>query len=172
MTQRPKESFVDQLARELRGETTPDPRPYIFEVPMNGPESYHVVVVWEAWPGMSLSDRCEIIMDAYDAYDQSGNPNGPLAPRITIALGATIREAIDDGLLPYTIRPVLPNGVDEDDDLKRAMIEEGAVQLSGGEWLLMFPSPDMADEVYDRIHERLPRVEWYRDYESRRRIPR
>jgi hypothetical protein len=164
-----REYFVDQLTRELRDEaakTSPGEdtrtRPVIFEIPINRDQSsIHVIVVWDWWEGVSPEDRTAIITEAYERFDESGNLNEPIAPRITVAIGATPADVNQLGLLPYRVEPVIMHGETKDiEKVWKAMWEEGAIAGTDRP-ILAFPTRQMADDAYDRLKEKLPEMGWY-----------
>lgn len=163
--QRPREHFVEQLAREIQGELTADPRPIIFEVPMNESGTYHIIVVWDEWEDIPLDERSSIVTEAYAIYD-AGHAEEAIAPRITAAIGATVHEANLLDLLPYHVKPTLPLfGQSDRGDFEQkawqAMREEGAFEFGGGP-VLAFPSRQMADEAFHRLAEKMPEGRWHR----------
>src|SRR4051812_17307817 len=152
---RSRESLVEQLDRELHGEATADPRPVVFEVPINRNQtSIHVIVVWDSWEGVSPEDRAAVIIEAYERWDALGSPDEAMARRITAAIGVTAEEAIQMNLLPYQISPTIVAGLTDREDVQRkvreAMAEEGAIESAGGP-LLAFPSRPMAEEAYRKL---------------------
>jgi hypothetical protein len=163
----PRESLVDQLVRELRDEATSDPRPVLFEVPVNRDySSLHVIVVWDLWEGVLPEDRAAVIIEAYERFDESANPDEPIAPRITAPIGVTADEAIQQNLLPYKIQPTIVSGLTDREDIQQkvqqAMWAEGAIEFVTGRPHLAFPSHQMRDEAFRRLNENVPEGCWYR----------
>jgi hypothetical protein len=167
-----RENLVDQLVQELRrdptaGSPSTSSLPVIFEVPVNRDHSsLHVIVVWDSWDGVSPEDRAAIITEAYERFDESGNPGEPIAPRITIAIGATAEEAvIQMNLLPYRIRPTIVANLTDRDDIqqkvRQAMWAEGAIEFVADRPTLAFPSRQMRDEAFRRLTEKVPEGYWH-----------
>ncbi len=90
-----------------------------------------VIVVWKELEGLWAEDRSQVILDAYQ--DQRD--------RISMAMGVTYQEAIDQQLLPYTVVPMTRHGEVDPAALRRAMLEEGGIALDGGKVDLRFPTP-------------------------------
>jgi hypothetical protein len=162
---RPRESLAQQISAELRGEKTQEPRPVIFEIPIQQNDTIHVIAVWDAWSDVSPVVRSEIIIEAYDNWDQETNPEDPASPRITTAIGVTPLEAIEMTLLPYRLRPTFPPGpIVGKDQIDRAMLEEGGIPY-GGEVILGFPTRKMRDEALERLTRTAPQGNWFEDEE-------
>ena len=167
LAKRPREQYVDQLATEIQEKVTTDPRPTIFEVPMDESGTYHIIVVWDEWEDIPLDERASIVTEAYAIYDAGRAPEDAIAPRITAAIGATVDEVIQLGLLPYQIVPTrkgywgaLPEKV------RQAMVDKGAIELPGGhDPYLAFPSRQMAEEAFRHLTENVPEGHWHRSYE-------
>ena len=88
-----RDTLVEQLTKELIGEAQAQ-GPLIFEVPIANNDTFHVIVVWDAWEGVSPEDRSSIILDAYKKRDEVKEDEDPMAPRITLVIGATVDQAI------------------------------------------------------------------------------
>jgi hypothetical protein len=149
ITAEQRKNVVDQLARELSGETTPN-GPVIFEIPFEPPHKFDVLVVWDAWAPFSSEDRSSIILGAYK--EQS--------PRIAQALGVTYQEAIEQQVLPYVVVPMVRHGEIDPEELKRAMIAEGGLILANGKVELRFPTMALAEQAHRRLSDRLPKGYW------------
>jgi hypothetical protein len=83
------------LVRELRHETRQGPE-IIIEQARRG-QPIHLYVVWDAWNDLSLQERSEIIMDAFEKA--KGRQQSLL---VTLAMGLTRNEA--QRTLPSLVR--------------------------------------------------------------------
>ncbi|HEX8201854.1 MAG TPA: hypothetical protein VF590_15365 [Isosphaeraceae bacterium] len=163
--QRPRAEYVEQIAREIRGEVTTGARPVIFEIPMNGSKTYHVIVVWDEWEDIPMDERTSIVTEAYEIFDTGRDVEDAITPRITTAIGVTAGEAVQLNLLPYQVKPTIVSGLTDREDIqqkvRQAMREEGAIEFAGGP-LLAFPSRPMADEALGRLTANVPEGYWRR----------
>jgi hypothetical protein len=144
-----RRTVIDQLARELSGETTPN-GPVIFEIPFQPPDKFDVLVVWDAWEPFSSEDRSNIILEAYKE----------LRPKIAQALGVTYQEAIEQQVLPYSVVPMVRHGEVDGEELKKAMIAEGGFVLASGKVDLRFPTMALAERAHRRLSDKLPKGYW------------
>lgn len=140
--------LLHQLKQELAGETVVN-GPVIYEIPLDRSNKLDVVVVWNAFDSLASEDRSRLIEEAYG--DQTV---------ISLALGVTYEEALEQQVLPYAIVPMAREGEADPDDLRRAMLEEGAFagRQEGAD--LRFPTIGMAEEVLRRLCDRLPNGYW------------
>jgi hypothetical protein len=150
-------SLLKQLGDEMKGPGTPG-GPAIFEIPVDGPKKFDVLVVWQEWQNMRSEDRTNIILEAY----------GERRDRIVRAVGATYDEALQEQLLPYAIvstvqendkarRLMTPTPEKAQEFLERirkVMLEEGGIRLPNGRVELRFPTRAMADRALERLHEK------------------
>ena len=140
-------ALAAELARELERDPSPEEpfaQPIIFERDVPQTKTVHVTVVWEKWRSVGIDARDRIIMQAYekifpDKVDQ-----------ITIAMGMTTDEAVDVGLLPYGIEPMVRAGELTDEQVRTMMRNEGAVETPSG-LQLRFPSLELANRAYERL---------------------
>lgn len=149
ITAEQRKDVVDQLAKELSGETTPN-GPVIFEIPFEPPDKFDVLVVWDAWGPFISEDRSNIILGAYKERK----------PKIAQALGVTYQEAIEQQVLPYAVIPMVRPGEIDLEELKRAMIAEGGLALANGKVDLRFPTMALAEQAHRRISDKLPKGYW------------
>jgi hypothetical protein len=153
---------VDRLPKERRSllleevkNTLQDPAnspiggPVVFEIPFTGTR-YEVLVVWDRWEGVQPDERTEIISQAY----------GDASTEIAQAMGVTHDEALSDHLLPYAVQPCVREGEANLDNLRKAMLEEGAIDLGQGKVDLRFPTMRMAETALQRLCTRLPQGCW------------
>jgi len=149
LTSERREALQEDLVRELSGKTTPD-GPLIFEIPLEQSDKIDVIVVWNEFEGVRTEDRTKLIVEAYN--DQRD--------RISLAMGATYHEAIEQHLLPYALIPMTRRGQVDPAELRKAMLEEGGVALSNEKVDLRFPTMAMAEAAHQRLSERLPDGYW------------
>ena len=105
-------------------------------------------VIWDRWAGVPHSLRTRIILDAYRRFDETSEQ------KIPIASGITMAEAILEGLLPVKI-VCLAAGALMDDEVRKAMIEEGAIETTGG-LQLRFPTLEDGKATFQRLETRFP----------------
>src|SRR6516165_11120824 len=94
--------------------------------------SIRVTVIWDKWHGIPDEVRPEVILSAYEAVKGKAYRD-----RITLAIGLTVPEARELGMLPYGLylSPALRSGDPSMiEQCHRAMRAEGASDLfdSGG----------------------------------------
>jgi hypothetical protein len=84
-----------------------------------------VTVIWDKWDRIPDEDRVEVILEAYEKVE------GPeFRNRITLAIGLTVPEAHEIGLLPYEICTAVRKGDRVTlDDCKKAMLAVGGSTL-------------------------------------------
>lgn len=162
-----REELLTQLVDELRGIETLPPRPVVFELPISNGESYHVIAVWDRWHGVPLSTRSDVLLQAYDEFEREASEVETIAARITIAIGATIQEALFQlHVLPHRIQATgakQPGQFIEDeyrDRIDAAMTKEGAIVWEGRLGLFL-PSEGMAEDAYRRLSDEFPDVRWH-----------
>jgi hypothetical protein len=81
------EELTRDLVQELRHPSTKGQPEIIIEQPQPG-QPIHLYVIWDIWDKLSLQERSEIIMDAYE--EAVGKQESSL---ITMAMGLTQPEA-------------------------------------------------------------------------------
>lgn len=142
-----REELVEQLTRELR---VPGDKgqPLILQYPIGDTEDFNVYVIWDRWAGVPHPLRTRIIFDAYRRFDETSGP------KIPIASGITTDEAILEGLLPVKIVSLVPGAL-MDDEIRSAMIEEGAIETTGG-LQLRFPTLEDGKATFRRLETRFP----------------
>lgn len=144
-----RQRVVEQLAREVAGEATIN-GPIIFEIPLEGPDRFDVLVVWEAWKPFHSEDRSRMILEAY----------GARKVQIAQALGVDYEEAVQQQVLPYSVLPMVRSGEGDIEAMKKAMIAEGGIALPNGKVDLRFPTMSMAEQVHRRLADQLPKGYW------------
>jgi hypothetical protein len=148
--------LVNELAEELR-----HPReigqPLILEDHLFGEDALRVQVVWDRWEDVSDDLRSEVIYDAYstalgEEYRQ----------RIRLALGVTVPEAANLGLLPFQVTPARKKGEEPShEEYRKAMIDAGASLLfSEARPQLRFAAIEDAEAAMEHLQEKLPKSRW------------
>src|SRR5436309_500550 len=89
--------LVMTLATRLAQPLTSLTEPFIIEDEVRQTKSLHVVVIWDKWKSLDRAARSKVILDAYDAAGRTGSRT------VTVAMGLTQREALQLGLLRYSI---------------------------------------------------------------------
>lgn len=149
LTTERREALLEELVHELSGKPTSG-GPLIFEIPLEQSDKIDVIVVWNAFEGIRTEEQTSLILEAYD--DQSD--------RISLAMGTTYHEAIEQHLLPYAVIPRMRRGQFDPAELREAMLEEGGVALSDEKVELRFPTMPMAEAAFQRLSDRFPSVAW------------
>lgn len=140
--------LVQQLKQELEGKGTNN-GPVIYLIPLDRSNRFDIVVVWDAFVSIAAEDRSRIIEEAYGGEEAA----------ISLALGVTYDEAVEQQVLPYA---VVPKAVRDDVDpveLWHVMREHGGFTTRQGVDL-RFPTMAMAEETRQRLCDRLPTVRW------------
>jgi hypothetical protein len=150
--------LVGRLLTELAdGVGVAPPRPVIFELPDE------VLVVWKKWEGITHNDRASIILEAYRTRETQTAEAPVRSSQILLTLGITPDEAIEMGLLPYSIQSSIQRGHPNYEAILEMEKNEGAIETRWG-WVLGFPSRELAKETYDRLRSAtaiaMPEVHW------------
>lgn len=145
-------ALQERLAAELR-----NPRP--FGQPLVREETFSrsgligVTVVWDAWEPRDAVQRSTIILNAYEeVYGKE------YKDRIGFAIGFTEPEAVDAGLLPYEVKPILRKSDPPDltTRCREAMLELGASDLwRSDEPRLRLPSSEQAAQYVSELVRRV-----------------
>ena len=149
-----RRSLLHRLVAERNGGPVQG-GPVIFEIPLDQPDKLDVMVVWDEWEGVRSEDRTELINEAYK--DRPGV--------LTLALGVTYDEAIEQGVLPFRARLRFvkqPSFTEE--QLRTACLSSGGFLRPEGIMELRFPTQTIAEEAVQQLKERLPGSEWVVNY--------
>jgi hypothetical protein len=145
-----------ELTRELANElleNRPSGQPLIREQHFPRTNAVRTTVIWDKWARLEDEDRIEVILQAYEQVE-----GAEFRDRIALAMGLTVEEAHEAGLLPFQLTPLLRN----DDEVtweqcRTAMIDEGASTLDDPERpVLRFATLDEAEQSRRRLIDRLP----------------
>ena len=148
-------SLVRELAKELKN-PRPMGQPIILEDSLLG-NAVSVQVVWDRWHDVPPESQTQVIYDAYSAafgeeYRQ----------KIRLALGVTVPEAANLGLLPFQIIPARrKDGEPSQEEYRKAMIDAGASLLSGEDRpQLRFATIEDAEAAMEHLQGMLPNSRW------------
>jgi hypothetical protein len=113
-----------------------------------------VAAVWDAWEQVDFLDRVSVILKAYE--EVSGVTE---RDRIGTAVGYTEPEAVEAGVLPFAVVPLLrktdPAGLR--DGCRQAMLDLGASDLwKKGFPRLRLPTEELANRYLDELARRVP----------------
>jgi hypothetical protein len=144
-------SLQEELIRELA-----DPKEYgqplILERHMDREGAVHVYVIWDRLDECENRERSEIVLGA---FEQARGEE--FRKRILFALGLSVPEAVETGLLPYAIVDTIRAGTpDQLDRVRQAMIAEGASVLENPQRpVLRYPTLEDAEAGLGRLRGRL-----------------
>jgi hypothetical protein len=149
LTQERRDELLRQLEQELAGQGAAE-GPLIFEIPLEQSAKMDVVVVWQAFAPLLSEDRTSLILAAYAGKQAD----------ISLALGVTREEALEQQILPYLVVPMARLGEAAAVELRKAMIEEGGIAISPGTVELRLPTMAMAEAAHRRLCDRMPQGYW------------
>ena len=144
--------LVAELAGELR-DNREGGQPRIEEQHFPKTSAVRVTVIWDKWAPLTDEERAATILQAYEQVE-----GREFRDRIALAIGLTVPEAFESGLLPFQIvtavrreDPVTP------EQCREAMIAEGASVLTDPEKPeLRFATEEEAEACRRRLIRRLP----------------
>jgi hypothetical protein len=145
-------TLVAELVDELRNGRDSG-QPVIEEQLFPKTKALRVTVFWDRWEGITDEDRAATILQAYEQAEGKETRD-----RIALAIGLTIPEGKDSGLLPYQITPALRRGDAVSlQQCAEAMIAEGASVLAREDRPeLRFATTAEAEACVIRLVTRLP----------------
>jgi hypothetical protein len=143
---------VEELAHELK-QGGDSGQPMIDEQHFPRTGKIRASVFWDKWDGVPHEDRADIILRAYEKAEGK-----EVRDRIALAVGLTIPEAVEAGMLPFQVIPLLRKGdLVTAEDCYQAMLDEGASHmLPGGKPELRFVTEEEAKASIERLAKRLP----------------
>ncbi|MEB3164076.1 MAG: hypothetical protein VKK80_12665 [Prochlorothrix sp.] len=148
-TPQAKTDLIDALGRCLSSEETMG-QPLVYEYDLqNG--SLRVLVIWDRWQKLALEDRTKVILTAY--REQAG-------PRVALASGLTVLEAVMAGFLSFRIIPAVRRR--DKVNLERCwegMKEFGASVLFEDEPRLYFATREEAERGIEVLCRMIPKSE-------------
>ncbi len=156
-----KKALLNRLVAEREGKGIPA-GPVIFEIPLDEADKVDVMVVWDEWAGIRSEDRTDIIREAYQEKADS----------ISLALGLTRQEAIEQGTLPYRVRLMFgPQPDFTESELADAALALGGFPRPDGVVDLRFPTQSTAEEAAQQLGSRLPGSKWVVNFADVGSIP-
>jgi len=151
----PKPQYPDlvaELVSELR-EGSPYGQPMIHELRFPETNAVRTTIIWDKWAEIPDEDRVATILEAYEEAE-----GADFRGRIALAMGLTVPEAHDVGLLPFQ---VVAARRDSDkvtsEQCRRAMVEVGASTIAGPDRpMLRYATLAEAEEAVRRLVDILP----------------
>jgi hypothetical protein len=150
-----RERLVAKLAQEL-SRVGEGGEPLIFENYFDT-KKFFAIVVWSEWRFVPVRQRVNIILAAYQKFDE-GHPDNAKGPDVAMASGLTWEEAEAKGLFPFTIYPYVREGIDPQ-AIHHAMVQEGGIETASGV-KLFFASRSSAEAALQRLYARIPEARW------------
>jgi hypothetical protein len=158
--------LLAQLAQELT-QSRESGQPVIEEQVFPRTQAVRVTVLWDAWEGVPDEDRAATILQAYEQAEGK-----EFRDRIALAIGLTIPEAVEAGLLPFQVTALLRKGDPvTPEQCRDAMTAQGGSTLEDPDRpLLRFATAEEAEACVRRLSQQLPGSEpvWTVTQDSRR----
>jgi len=150
------QALVNDLADVLQRPGAFQGEPLVVENQIAQTKSIHVVVIWDAWDGLSPTERSKVILDAYAKAKRHRGST------ITVAMGLTSEEALRGGFLPYSIVTTRRQGDKvSPDELAQAMARAGGIVLKvGSSTQLRFATREQAEDAYRQLSQKVPGPYW------------
>jgi hypothetical protein len=143
--------LVEVIVKALNDDPQPE-GPVIFEVSVGDSDFLEVIVVWKLWADLPADVRNRIVMEAYERF-AGEHPGEVSADRLSMILPVTPPQAIDLGLLPYSVQSdVDPSEPRFDDEILPLLRQFGAIETESGPELRL-PTAPMAIDARDRLRE-------------------
>ena len=148
--------FTDVQSRLVAELRSPHPfgQPLILEEDFARTRLIGVTVVWDDFEPRSDLQRSTLILNAYEQVFGKEHKD-----RIGFAVGYTEPEAVESGLLPFTVSPHLRKSdpLELRDKCRAAMIELGASDLwKKGYPRLRLPTEELANRYFEELIRRVP----------------
>ena len=144
--------LVAALVDELRT-NRPFGQPVIREQRFPKTDVIRTTVIWDKWESLSDEDRLGTILQAYGEVEGE-----EFRDRIALAVGLTVPEAHDAGILPVQVTTGLRSSDPVTmEQCRDAMVECGASVLSNpAQPALRFATVEEAEQCVKQLVERLP----------------
>lgn len=115
-----------------------------------------VTVIWDKWDAVPDEDRTSIILQSYEQVEGKS-----FRDRIALAIGLTVPEAVESGLLPFQILTALRQGdLVTAEECRAAMIAQGAsLLIDADKPELRFATQEEAEACRQRLIRQLPKSE-------------
>ena len=140
----PYGELIDQLASELTAQR-PFGQPLVEEEELERNGLIAVTVVWDALRAVPEVLRPAVIQQAYR------QANSPDAERLAYSVGYTTREAVEAGLLPFTVElSNLPGSFGAVIDLQALLRKLGASEYTDADGLVVIPCRTLDAAVHYR----------------------
>ena len=152
-----REDLVAELARELN-QPGPIGQPIVLEDNTPETNSIRVHVIWDRWTVCPDEYRSGVILGA---YFKAGYPQ-EFVDKITFALGVTIPEAAEMGLVPFQVVPTRRKSErPSNQEYRQAMIDTGASVLAGAERpQIRCATLEDAEKTMEHLQQLLPGSKW------------
>jgi len=144
--------LVRELVEELR-HSRDFGQPLIEELCFPKTNNLRVQVIWDKWDPISDEDRYQTILEAYQQVEGK-----ELRDRIALAIGLTVPEAQQLGLLPFQVVPMVRKGDPVTlEQCREAMLAQGAsILFDPGKPQLRYATREEAEACKQRLSEQLP----------------
>lgn len=128
-------------------------QPFIEEQVFPKTNAVRVLVIWDKWEPVPDDDRLSAILQAYEEVEGRS-----FRDRIALALGLTVPEAREAGILPFRIRTALrPGDAVTAEQCRDALIAQGASILEHPkDPQLLFATEQEAEACRQRLIRCLP----------------
>lgn len=145
-------ALLAELAKELKNAREAG-QPLIEEQVFPKTNAVRVTVIWDKWEPVPDEDRFHTILQAYEEVEGKA-----FRERIALAIGLTVPEAAEAGLLPFQITTALRRGDPVTaEQCREAMIVQGAsVLLDPEKPQLRFATEEEAEACRQRLIRQLP----------------
>ncbi len=144
--------LLNELANELSNAREAG-QPHIEEQVFPKTNAVRITVIWDKWDPVSDEGRYATILQAYEQVEGKA-----FRDRIALAIGLTVPEASESGLLPFQIVPALRRGDRVTaEQCRQAMIVQGAsILLDAEKPQLRFTTEQEAEACRQRLISQLP----------------
>jgi hypothetical protein len=151
----PKSHFPDlvmKLAEEMKN-SRESGQPMIEEHYFPRANTVRVTVIWDQWAPVTDEERAATIWQAYEQVEGK-----EFRDRIVLAIGVTVPEAYESGLLPYQVLPAVRKGDPVTlEQCRQAMLDQGAsVLFDPNQPQLRFATEEEAQAAVKRLGKQLP----------------
>ena len=147
--------LVAELANELTSSHDTG-QPLIEEQVFPKTNAVRVTVIWDKWDAVNDEDRFTIILQAYEQAEGKA-----FRERIALAIGLTVPEAVELGMLPFQVLTALrPGDPVTLEQCREAMIAQGAsILIDPNKPQLRFVTEEEAEACKQRLIRQLPESE-------------
>jgi hypothetical protein len=145
-------NLLAELTDELRNNHAAG-QPRIEEQHFPTTNAVRATVIWDKWADLDDEDRSSLILQAYGQVEGE-----EFRDRIVLAIGLTMPEAYESGLVPYHIMAAVRNGDPVTmQECEQAMLAQGASLLFDRKGpQLRFATEEEAVACKERLIEALP----------------